>query len=92
MGEYETGKSSFRTDKGVKMPGREPWERLASLEASRGSNLPPSKYDPKPEAAARRLKPGRRAPRGNDFEDSYGRSAGGTAARGGEGKRGVDVW
>ena len=90
VGEYDTGKSSFRLDKGVKMPGREPWERLASLEASRGSNLPPSKYDPKPEAAARRLKPGRRAPRVDDFADSF-RSAGGTLAKGGKGK-GVELW
>ena len=95
-GEYETGTSSFRTDKGVKMPSREAWERLASREASRGSNLPPTRYDPKPESLSRRRRHSSKiqstsAARGGDFQDSY-RSASGTAAvRGGKGK-GVDRW
>ena len=79
----------------MKMPSRAPWERLASLEASRGSNLPPSRYDPKPEAAARRLKPGRRAPRGDDFQDSYRSARAGTMgveAKGGRKGKGVDLW
>ena len=96
VGEYEAGPSAFADrGKGVKMPSRAPWERLASLEASRGSNLPPSRYDPKPEAAARRLKPGRRAPRGDDFQDSYRSARAGTfgvKAKGGHKGKGVDLW
>lgn len=68
---YDIPNSSIRNDKGVKVQTRKRWERLGDMEAAGGSGMGPGKYNPKPEAVAPRLKPGKRVPRGNDFEDSY---------------------
>ena len=82
---YDVKAGGIRNDKGVKMQSRKRWEKLGDMESTGGSGLPPGKYDPKPEAAAARLKPGNRVPRGNDFEDTF-RSTKGKAPRG------LDTW
>ena len=70
-GNYDAPKNpNVGKNKGATVASRKAWERAAAREA-RGSGLAPSRYGyPNRDAASRGLTVARRAPRGNDFEET----------------------
>ena len=70
-GNYDGPKNpTVGKNKGATVASRKAWERAAAREA-RGSGLAPSRYGyPNRDAASRGLTVARRAPRGNDFEET----------------------
>ena len=70
-GNYDAPKNpNVGKNKGATVASRKAWERAAAREAQ-GSGLAPSRYGyPNRDAASRGLTVARRAPRGNDFEDT----------------------